>query len=670
MQRILVVAVIAVTCGFACSESGDDPSGADAGATSGGLGGATSEGKTGTSACGTSSNPPVCGMDGAWQGALTGNVTTGGPKCQNALMGYDVSDTRWTLCGDATGLDLGHGIIAGQLNKTDCKARFEAAGSGNRKWSYTFANSGNDLAVTVTASGNFCGSRINGVCSVVNCVFAWTGTLKKCPASGCTDSGSSGGGSSSGASSSGSSGGDGSCAVEPAGAKPGDVVWSRVISPTTGGGVVMMPHDGNAAGEVLVGGRFDGKNLFVGNTSVFEGGKAFMRLDGTCGISWLQSVVGQGLPRVWFNSIGGVDLFGHHEAVFPKTTDPGIEKGWSWLIRWDADRKRKWRADPFETDIWIDTRLKANGDVIAVAAGKQTQVRKITAAGKVEALYDFQSGAGKPPWQAVPIWSVRDDGRLVGMAQVHDTHPWTFDGKTFKAGKGAGYDTFFVGTDASGKRTWSLALTSKDPANGGVGALTATRTWLTGSVMKGTKLSGGGKDISVEGGWIARLDTDGKLLWHKSGLPVWIGVVLPVADDGVVICGHVAGTQDLAGRAASKFDRFIARLDKEGKVAWSRTLAGKFIEDPGCVLAGNTVVIGGGFTGSLKLGSKTWKSPKTKQSTVHHGARRFRHRRDVGHCLGRVRGRRHDQTRRPHAPRHLDDRCRRRREGDAVRRGL
>jgi len=601
------IALIAILGIAACSGDGgggDTASGADGGAN----------GKAG--ACKASSTPAVCGgIDGLWSGALSAAVVSGGPKCSSSLAAMAVGEDGWRLCGDGGGLQVDGKLLKADLDKAACKVTFKGAGASGRKWTYAFETAGSGLNATVEVVGNFCPEKINNVCVITNCHLRWQGTLSKCPDTGCpkptepTPSDT--------------------CAVESAAAKPGDVVWSRTLPPSTGGAARFGPSDVDEAGNVVIAGTFDGPNFFIEKQAVFEGGKAFALLDGKCGVKWLQSTTGQGLPRVLFNPIGGVDLLGHHEAVFAKTTDPGIDKGWTWLLRWDALRTRKWRADLFDIDWGVSLRRTADGGYLASAdGGGPVAVKQVDKDGKIKVLGGFPTGAGKPPWGASVAWHVRPDGSLLGLAAVFDGYPWSFAGQLFKATKGGGRDLFIVAVSADGKLLWHVGVTAKGHVDGLAAVVDEESGAIGGAVvsvraMAATEVAGIKGELAA-GILLLRLNDKGEVGWHRDGLGTHVGQLIALGDGRTRACGAVVSktSDDLADKGAPVGSAVVAELDGDGKTRWSTTLATKFTGDVVCAAAGKHVVVGGPYTGSVKVGSRTRAAPAQQTASLIVGLRR------------------------------------------------
>ncbi len=140
-------------------------------------------------------------------------------------------------------------------------------------------------------------------------------------------------------------------------------------------------------------------------------------------------------------------------------------------------------------------------------------------------------------------------------------------------------DGWVVRVDAQGRKLWEKALGSSESDHVYAGAI-ATNGWLL-AAFSGTARDGN-KDVPGYGHrdlWLVRLDVDGNILWQRGfggdadDVP---RVVLPVPDGGWLVAADTAsgatGNKNSAGKGG--VDRWLLRLDSDGRLLWERSLGG------------------------------------------------------------------------------------------------
>jgi len=149
--------------------------------------------------------------------------------------------------------------------------------------------------------------------------------------------------------------------------------------------------------------------------------------------------------------------------------------------------------------------------------------------------------------------------------------PWGKDGfaiagRTRSKGQG-GDDVWLVFIDGEGKETGERLVGSPD--FDWLTTMIATRDG--GLVLTGSRSD---KEITRSAGWVVRLDAKGDELWRHDfdgGDPKGTSGLTSI--DETLDGGFIAAGSTTV-KSAGQYDGWLLRLDKDGKVVWSRTVGG------------------------------------------------------------------------------------------------
>jgi len=234
------------------------------------------------------------------------------------------------------------------------------------------------------------------------------------------------------------------------------------------------------------------------------------------------------------------------------------------------------------------------------------------------AWHSAKAGKDTPAGNAIAF---RLDGSVVVMGQG-EAEAWAGTPKKKLARL---YPHFVASLDAGGKAEWARTI---DVGNGwtkGVAAGPDGSVIVTGSFEK--KLTIAGKVVATSAGetdvFVARFERDGKLAWavRAGGAALDLAYGVAVAEDGTsYVVGSISGAAKfgiLETRHMGDRDAFVARFGPKGEAEWVSTAGGKDSDTASAVtLTKRAVCVTGDFSGVAKFQAVTLTMPPPEPNKV------------------------------------------------------
>jgi hypothetical protein len=177
----------------------------------------------------------------------------------------------------------------------------------------------------------------------------------------------------------------------------------------------------------------------------------------------------------------------------------------------------------------------------------------------------------------------------------------TAGARTFPANAGSADNPFLLALDGSGQVLWERTLPTRWTLMD-LGGDAAGNLYVVGSIGQ----FGGAADLgmgAVSGPLlVAKLDSAGNTLWSRGAQGIFSNATSTgTLSLAVSAAGDVAIAGDFSGGAA--VGNFATLLDTAGNLVWSKPIA-ESVTQPEVVFGGrDDVLVGGGFNGTLALGS-------------------------------------------------------------------
>lgn len=175
-------------------------------------------------------------------------------------------------------------------------------------------------------------------------------------------------------------------------------------------------------------------------------------------------------------------------------------------------------------------------------------------------------------------------------------------------------ETFVAKLDPSGKHLWSRAFEGTMPRKTADVEATPDGSLILTGLFSGTIGFGDGKIYPTAGSsdiFLVKLNPAGEPVWARTfgGIGYQGGYAVAVDGEGAaVVTGEFAGSIDFGDGphiAAGSTDCFVAKVNAQGAVLWSRAFGGPLMQTGHAVATdgeGN-IVVGGDFSGSIDFGS-------------------------------------------------------------------
>jgi hypothetical protein len=243
-----------------------------------------------------------------------------------------------------------------------------------------------------------------------------------------------------------------------------------------------------------------------------------------------------------------------------------------------------------------------NGDISGNHGGVDAWLLKVDANGSKEWSKVF-GGSGSDVLYSVA--AAKDGGYvLVGNTMSNDGDI---------VGSHGGQEAWLLKVDASGNKQWSKTFGGTGNDDGRAVASTADG----GFILSGMTSSNDGDVTALHGindGFVVKVDASGNKQWSKTyggTLTNFISAIATTADGGYVMAGGTTSNDgDVSGNHGGLYapvDAWVAKLDGNGTIQWSRLIGGVGVDDAqaiiatadgGCMMLGRTTSNDGDATGN------------------------------------------------------------------------